>query len=906
MTDTQKTIASIKQTPILSGIFAVVIVLTLGVAIGYSSGFDAPAKAYAQLAPVIVTAPTPPPIVVPPPPVIVPVITPVVPVVPVVTPPEVSPVTVTGGSGDDTVTGDAGGGVEVSPVTVVPETPVDTDTNTPPCCTEQAPETPPTTVSPVTVTPETPVDTDTNTPPCCTEQTPTTPITPVTTPVIDTNTPPCCTVPVTTPPVLPPPTVTPPIIPPIIPPVIPPVVPPSTVAECKFLTASPTEITAGDAVTLSWKTVNATSVSITNIAPATVAGTGTFVDHPTKDTTYVLTATGVNGTTAHCTASVKVKVTPPPGIPAACTFLSADKTLINAGDAVTLSWKTVNATGVSITNIAPATVAGTGTYIDHPTVDTTYVLTATGVTGSAAHCTASVKIKTTPPPPVFACLALTADKTSIKSGEAVVLTWTTSDNAPSISINGVSSTDVPHGSKTVNPTTTTTYTGVVPGATGSNPCVVTVTVSTTPPPGGNEGKCVLLSADKTSINPGEEVVLTWQTQDSSSATLNGETVAANGTKTVNPTSNTTYHLSVPDDTDNVKCTVEITVSSTPGCTSNCGGGGGGGGHHGGGGSNKPRVSLASAQPLASVYLSQIPYTGLDLGPIGTALYWLTLVAWSLAAAYLILFGAMPYAMRRVKAFGGNVQEALNAEAHVAPEPEALSEPVAMPSYEAYKAQAFSAPVAPVAHIAPVQMSAVAAAPAQGQLATQGFKSFATGEALTIDDIVKGLSRESGMVFAPHMEQVQEAPAAAYDMDMAPRTAKAAIAEVSPAPAVAAPVVSAEGAAPLTYSDDISGFLGALLSGDRDTVFGTLRNVNRTGGDTQEFLSHAVCALDDAYRARIDGTPCHPEIARITSDCATNFLERLVSSLATAIDSSYSAGITGAKLAATRALSIVNG
>ena len=31
----------------------------------------------------------------------------------------------------------------------------------------------------------------------------------------------------------------------------------------------------------------------------------------------------------------------------------------------------------------------------------------------------------------------------------------------------------------------------------------------------------------------------------------------------------------------------------------------------------PRIS---AQPLAFLYLSQIPYTGFDLGPIGTALY----------------------------------------------------------------------------------------------------------------------------------------------------------------------------------------------------------------------------------------------------------------------------------------------
>jgi hypothetical protein len=213
------------------------------------------------------------------------------------------------------------------------------------------------------------------------------------------------------------------------------------------------------------------------------------------------------------------------------------------------------------------------------------------------------------------------------------------------------------------------------------------------------------------------------------------------------------------------------------------------------------------------------------------------------------------------------------------------------------------------HLESVQQS-VAMSPTQSTLACEGFKSFANGDALTIDDIVKGLSRESGMVFTQHVEAE---PEAAYDTDMTPRASRttASTSSEDVSAAVIAPVsspVAAQSApvALIAYSDDVPGFLSALISGDREKVFGALRDVNRTGGDSQEFLTHAVCALDDAYRARIDGTPCHPDIARITNTCATSFLERLVSSLATAIDSSYSAGITGAKLAVTRALSVVNG
>ena len=97
-----------------------------------------------------------------------------------------------------------------------------------------------------------------------------------------------------------------------------------------------------------------------------------------------------------------------------------------------------------------------------------------------------------------------------------------------------------------------------------------------------------------------------------------------------------------------------------------------------------------------------------------------------------------------------------------------------------------------------------------------------------------------------------------------------------------------------------------MNGDRDRVFGTVRNLTREGGSSEDFLSEAVCALDDAYRARTEGADVHPEIARVTSDCHTSFLEKLITSLATAVDSSYSAGVTGTKLALTRALSVVNG
>ena len=79
---------------------------------------------------------------------------------------------------------------------------------------------------------------------------------------------------------------------------------------------------------------------------------------------------------------------------------------------------------------------------------------------------------------------------------------------------------------------------------------------------------------------------------------------------------------------------------------------------------------------------------------------------------------------------------------------------------------------------------------------------------------------------------------------------------------------------------------------------------RGGGKPEQLLSAAACLLDDVYRARIDGTACDADISRLTARLNTPHLEQLVAALATAIDSSYSAGATGAKLALARALAIL--
>lgn len=294
-----------------------------------------------------------------------------------------------------------------------------------------------------------------------------------------------------------------------------------------------------------------------------------------------------------------------------------------------------------------------------------------------------------------------------------------------------------------------------------------------------------------------------------------------------------------------------------------GGGGGGGGAGGGGGGAAPNITLAAlprvgAQPLVFLYLSQIPYTGLELGPIGTILYWLALIVWSLALAYLVLFVALPFANRHLRSFGSRVSLALNAN---------NSTPMSQSA-----GQEKTPPATPAAYAGQEQSES-----SRGYSSYEGFKSFAHNGALSIDDIVKGLTRNA--------EPVYEKVEPIYDNvePIVNNAIKAAETESVSAPA------------------NIRGFISALVEGDRMAVFAGLRQHVRGGGAPEKLISDIVYLLDDAYRARIDGTDCDADVARMTARLDTPTLEKLVAALATAIDSSYSAGVTGAKLALTRAL-----
>ena len=140
------------------------------------------------------------------------------------------------------------------------------------------------------------------------------------------------------------------------------------------LSATPNTVIAGQSVTLTWTTTNATSATLNG---ATVATSGSMTEVPTATTKVTLTATGAGGSTS-AVAAITVK---PQGTPAPTATLSATPNTVTAGQSVTLTWTTTNATSATLNGAAVAT---SGSMTEVPTATSQVTLTATGAGGSTS------------------------------------------------------------------------------------------------------------------------------------------------------------------------------------------------------------------------------------------------------------------------------------------------------------------------------------------------------------------------------------------------------------------------------------------------------------------------------------------------------------------------------------------
>src|SRR3989344_1005411 len=110
------------------------------------------------------------------------------------------------------------------------------------------------------------------------------------------------------------------------------------------------------------------------------------------------------------------------------------------------------------------------------------------------------------------------------------------------------------------------------------------------------------------------VVLTWYSANATSAYISPAvgSVSPSGSTNIYPYGNSLYTLTVSGAGGSADCQTSAYYNAV--ATS---------------------VSVSSTAPY--VALTQIPYTGFDYGPVGNALYWLGILGFAVAAAYLVVY-----------------------------------------------------------------------------------------------------------------------------------------------------------------------------------------------------------------------------------------------------------------------------
>jgi len=162
-------------------------------------------------------------------------------------------------------------------------------------------------------------------------------------------------------------------------------------------TATPTEVSTGQTITLTWATTNATSITITPEVPVPddsgpLPTSGSDIVPINATTTFSITATGPAGTTGPQTVTVTVPFT---------LSLTASPGTITPGQSSTLSWEITGgtATAFTLTDGSGNTVCSPcsinkGTASVTPAATTTYTATATASDGTPITQTATVTVST--------------------------------------------------------------------------------------------------------------------------------------------------------------------------------------------------------------------------------------------------------------------------------------------------------------------------------------------------------------------------------------------------------------------------------------------------------------------------------------------------------------------------------
>ena len=253
--------------------------------------------------------------------------------------------------------------------------------------------------------------------------------------------------------------------------------------------------------------------------------------------------------------------------PAPTVSLSADPTTVATGTAATLTWSSTNATACTASGgwdgaESTSGSASTGAL----SVATSYTLTCSGASGSTpAKATATVTVT----PPLAPTVTLSANPTTVATGTAATLTWSSTNATACTASGGWSGAKATSGNVSTGAlSVTTSYTLTCSGASGSTPAMATATVSVTPPAPTvtPPAPTVTLSANPTIIGTGTAATLTWSSTNATSCTASGGWGGAESTSGSIPTgaltATTSYTLTCSGAGGSKSATATVTVTSS--------------------------------------------------------------------------------------------------------------------------------------------------------------------------------------------------------------------------------------------------------------------------------------------------------------------------------------------------------
>lgn len=322
--------------------------------------------------------------------------------------------------------------------------------------------------------------------------------------------------------------------------------------------ANPSQIQKGQSSTLSWRVLNADSVTLSSVG--TVQSNSSTTVSPTDTTTYTLTA---KNATSQDSATVTVTVGGPGGGGGgAVSFLNCYVTPTNImpGESATLNWSTQNAVSVVLGGVG--NVALSGTQSVSPAATTTYTLTATGAdkTTSVCNLTLNVGAQNGTLPRI---ILFNANPGTINQGQSSYLIWQV-ENADAVSISSLGTVAL-NGNQQVSPQQTTTYTLTATNKQGQSTANATITVNVPPPPPQAPVITSFTANPTVSSPPGSPVTLNCQAKNATSVVISGVgPVAADGTLVVKPLVQTTYVCVAtgPGGQDNKQLTVTTATGPT--------------------------------------------------------------------------------------------------------------------------------------------------------------------------------------------------------------------------------------------------------------------------------------------------------------------------------------------------------